>query len=60
MANLIDTVIRLGDWFPGVDRMDRAYAWTGNQLLYAITDARKDIERIDREGLPDLNLARIR
>jgi hypothetical protein len=30
-------------------RMDADYAWTGNQLLYVITDIKKDIKRLDEE-----------
>ena len=34
---------------PAVHRMDERFAWTLNQLIFAITDVKKDIKRLDEE-----------
>lgn len=32
-----------------VHRMDDSFGWTFNQLTYAISDVKKDIQRLDEE-----------
>lgn len=42
----LDTIMKLGEWWPGIDRMDKLGGWTYNQLCYAITDVKKDLKRL--------------
>ena len=32
-----------------IQKMQRDFAWTSNRLMYAVSDARRDVERLERE-----------